>query len=65
MKSPQIARRQCSLESLANEISCSKEELFQSIKGNIKHEKTYSELTRERCYNIVNFYLDRNFEISN
>ena len=63
MKSPQIVTRQSSLESLANEISCSKEKLFQSIKGNIKHEK--HELTRERCYNIVNFYLDRNFEISN
>ena len=54
-----------SFEFLANEISSSKEELFHSIKGNIKYEKTYRKLTRERFHGIANFYLYRNFEISN
>ena len=55
--------RQCNFESLANEILFSKEDLPQSVKENMRHEKAYNEIARERYYNVMCFYLNRDVQL--
>ena len=58
-----ILVRQRNFESLANEILFSKECLPQSVKENMRHKKAYNEIVRERYYNVMYFYLNRDVQL--
>ena len=58
-----ILIRQLNFESLANEILFSKEDLPQSVKENMRHEKAYNEIARERYHNVMCFYLYRDVQL--
>ena len=47
-KAHTILIRERNFESLANEVSFSKEDLPQSLKENMRHEKAYNEISREK-----------------
>ena len=53
-----ILIRQRNFDSLANKILFLKEDLPQSVKENMRHEKAY-EIARERYHNVMCFYLNR------
>ena len=48
---------------LASEILFSKEYLSQSVKVNMKYEKAYNEIARERYHNVMCFYLNRDMQL--
>ena len=48
-----ILIRQRNFESLANEILFLKEDLPQSVKENMRHEKAYNEIARERYHSVM------------
>ena len=54
-----ISIRQRNFES-SNEILFSKEDLRQSVKENMRHEKAYNEIARD--LNVMCFYLNRDVE---
>ena len=58
-----ILIRQRNFESLANEILLPKKDLHQSVKENMRHEKAYNEIARERYHNVTGFYLNRDVQL--